>query len=248
MDKKYAFILASLILALVLLNYFSLTTFLTKEQSREKAVVSRIIDGDTLELSDGRTIRLLNINAPEKGTHGANLSAEFLREFENKTVELEITGTDKYKRTLARIYSPEYINLNLVEQGLASKFLVQESELREFSKAEESAIKSSLGIWVKSPYFGCFDSEIDKINEEVLLINNCLELDINGWILKDESRKIYTFNNIKLEKVILHSGKGIDNLTDIFWQSGTDIWNNNRDSLYLFDSNGGIAEYESYGY
>ena len=248
MNKKYAFILTFLVLALILINFLSLTTFSVKEQNREKAVISRIIDGDTLELSDGRIIRLLNINSPEKGAHGYNLSIELLKNFENKTVELEITGTDKYKRTLARIYSPEYINLKLVEQGFASKFLVDESELREFSKAEESAIKNSLGIWEKSPYFGCFDFKIDKIKEEVLIKNECPELNVGGWILKDESRKTYTFNNIKLEKVILHSGKGIDNLTDMFWQSGTNIWNNDRDSLYLFDSNGGIVEYESYGY
>jgi len=248
MNKKYAFILASLILFLVLINFLSLTTFSIREQKREKVVISRIIDGDTLDLLDGRTIRLLNINSPEKGAFGHNLSTEFLKDFENKTVEIEITGTDKYQRDLARIYAPEYLNLKLVEQGFASKFLVDESELGEFSKAEESAIKNSLGIWKKSSYFGCLDSEIDKIGEEVLIINNCPELDIAGWILKDESRKTYTFNNVKFEKIILHSGKGINNLTDIFWQSGTNIWNNDRDSLYLFDSNGGIVEYESYGY
>jgi len=248
MDKKYAFILASLILILILINFLSITTFSVKEQNREKAVISRIIDGDTLKLSDGRTIRLLNINAPEKGTHGANLSAEFLREFENKTVELEITGTDKYKRTLARIYAPEYLNLKLIEQGLASKFLVEKSELSKFSKAEESAIKNSLGIWDKSPYFGCFDSKIDKVDEEVLIINNCAELDVNSWVLKDESRKTYTFKDISLGTITLHSLKGENNLTDLFWQNSGDVWNNDRDSLYLFDSTGRIAKYESYGY
>jgi len=248
MIKKYALALSFLISALILVNFFSFTALSVKEQDRENAIISRIIDGDTLELSDGRIIRLLNINAPEKGTNGANLSAEFLRKFENKTVELETTGTDKYKRTLARIYSPDYLNLELVRLGFASKFLVEESELKEFSKAEESAIKNSLGIWGKSTFFGCFDFQIDKTEEEVLIINNCPEIDINGWILKDESRKTYAFNKISLGKIILHSLKGDNNLTDLFWQSGTDIWNNDRDSLYLFDSRGGIAGYESYGY
>ena len=248
MIKRYAIYLSFLITALILLNFFSFTAFSVKGQDREKAMISRIIDGDTLELSDGRIVRLLDINAPEKGTNGANLSAEFLRKFENKTVELEITGTDKYKRTLARIYAPDYLNLKLVEQGLASKFLVEESELKEFSKAEESAIKNSLGIWSKSTFFGCFDFKIDKINEEVLIVNNCPEMEINGWILKDESRKTYPFGDILLGKIILHSLKGDNNLTDLFWQSGTDIWNNDRDSLYLFDSNGGMSGYESYGY
>ena len=48
--------------------------------------------------------------------------------------------------------------------------------------------------------------------------------------------------------ITLHSGSGSDNSTDIFWNSRGDIWNNDRDSSYLFDSSGGIAQYESYGY
>ena len=248
MEKRHAFILASLILVLILINFFSFTSFSIKGQEREKAVISRIIDGDTLELSDGRIIRLLNINSPEKGAFGANLSADFLRKFENKTIELEITGIDKYKRTLARIYAPKYLNLELVRQGLASKFLVDESELKEFSKAEESAIKNSLGIWETSSFFGCFNFKIDKIDENVLIENDCSEINVNEWILKDESRKVYTFSDILLGKITLHSTIGNDSLTDLFWQSKTDIWNNDRDSLYLFDSNGGMAGYESYGY
>src|SRR3989344_5625054 len=228
MIKRYAFALAFFIVAVFVLNFFSFKAFSISEQERETAQIARVIDGDTLKLSDGRTVRLLNINSPEKGTRGANLSAEFLRSFENKTIELEITGTDKYKRNLARIYTPNYINLEIVEKGLASKFLVQESELKKFSKAEESAIKNSLGIWEKSGYSGCFGTFIDKINEE--------------------SRKIYTFKNLTIGMITLHSGSGSDNSTDIFWNSRGDIWNNDRDSSYLFDSGGGIAQYESYGY
>ena len=248
MLKIRALILSFFVTIILFLGYFYITGFSTQEQIREKGIISRVIDGDTLELNDGRTIRLLNINSPEKGTLGATLSRDYLKNFENKTIELEITGTDKYKRSLARIYTPDYLNLELVRQGLASKFLVDESELKEFSKAEESAIKNSFGIWNKSPYLDCFDSKIDKINEMVIIENSCPELSMKEWTLKDESRKIYSFKNIMLGKIILHSGSGNDNSTDIFWQSSTNVWNNDRDSLYLFDSNGGITDYESYGY
>ena len=151
--KKYALILAFLITGLVFFNYLFINSFSTNELDREKVIIQRVIDGDTLELSDGRVIRLININSPEKGVQGYNLSLLFLKEFENKSVEIEITGFDKYKRTLARIYAPNYLNLDIVRLGLASKFLVHELELSEFSEAEESAIKNSLGIWKKSKSF-----------------------------------------------------------------------------------------------
>ncbi|MEM4271300.1 MAG: endonuclease, partial [Candidatus Pacearchaeota archaeon] len=68
------------------------------------------------------------------------------------------------------------------------------------------------------------------------------------FTIKDESRKIYTFKNITFSSINLHSTIGEDNSTDLFWNSKTDIWNNDRDTLYLFDNEGGIAHYEKYGY
>jgi hypothetical protein len=55
-------------------------------------------------------------------------------------------GLDKYKRTLARIYSSEYVPLDIVRRGFASTFLVDDSELDEFLKAELNAINLGLGM------------------------------------------------------------------------------------------------------
>jgi micrococcal nuclease len=71
---------------------------------------------------------------------------------------------------------------------------------------------------------------------------------VNGWTIKDESRKTYTFGNRSLGEIKINSLPGTDNSTDIYWNSEINIWNNDRDSLYLFDSEGNIVHYESYGY
>lgn len=249
MDKKYAFIFAFLLAGLVICTVFLFNFASTRENfSRESVTISRVIDGDTIVLEDGRTIRLLNINSPEKGTIGANLSADFLKRYANKSVEIEITGIDKYKRSLARIYAPEYLNLEIVNLGLASKFLVEDSELSDFSKAENNAVKNNLGIWKKSEFAGCFDSKIDEINEIITLKNKCPNTNVKGWFVKDESRKTYTFANLSLGEIRVHSLSGKDNDTNLFWGSSGNIWNNDRDTLYLFDSEGGIVHHESYGY
>lgn len=249
MEKKYAFVLALLLSSLIFCNIFFISFVSTKDKiNKEKAIISEIIDGDTIELKDGRIIRLLNINSPEKGTIGADLSKEFLKEFENKTIEIEIAGTDKYERNLARIYALDYLNLKIVELGLASKFLVNKNELNSFMKAEEKAIKNGLGIWKKSEFFGCFNSEINANEEFVVLKNKCDKISIKNWHLKDESRKIYTFKENYFKTIRLNSFQGIDNSTDFFWNSKDNIWNNDRDTLYLFDETGGIVHYETYGY
>lgn len=247
MDKRYALLFAILIAGLIVCDVYVFKSIPAKENNRESVIIQRVIDGDTIKLADGRTMRLLNINSPEKGAIGANLASEFLKQFENKTVDIEITGIDKYQRSLARIYAPGYINLALVEQGLASKFLVDEDELSDFAKAEKSAIESSLGIWKKSEYSNCLDFSIDEINEKVSIINGCPKINFKGWFLKDESRKTYTFGDISFNKTTIYSGAGVDNATGLFWGEGN-VWNNDRDSMYLFDPTGGIAGYESYGY
>ncbi len=247
MNKKSAFLLAFLITLLFAINFYFLSQ-VTHPVIKEKALLVRVIDGDTLEINGSRHVRLLNINSPEKNAPNHDLSITFLKTFENSVIDVEINEKDKYNRSLVRVYKGEYLNLKIVQLGLASKFLVTDSELKTFTKAEDNAIKNGVGIWIHSKYFGCFISKINQEKEEIELKNTCNPINTQNWFLKDESRKTYKFSNISLGKIKIHSFKGIDNATDLFIGSTTNIWNNDRDSLYLFDSNGNIVHYHSYGY
>ncbi len=244
MKTSLALILAFLITFLIALNFY----YFNDSKSAKTVIVKRVIDGDTLETADGMTIRLLNINTPEKSEFGYSEAKSFLSRLENRSVEMEVFGVDKYSRILARIYAPEYINLEIVKRGLGKKFLVQESELKPFSEAEKSAIENSIGIWQHSRYYDCFTSKINPEQELVHLENSCPEINLNGWIITDESRKRYKFPDISIEKVNLHTKDGEDNTTDLYWRQKQDVWNNNRDSLYLLDSESKIAHYNFYGY
>ena len=44
-----------------------LIVFIISRPSHEYVVVERVVDGDTLVLDDGRKVRLLQIDAPERG-------------------------------------------------------------------------------------------------------------------------------------------------------------------------------------
>lgn len=244
MDKKRAFIVAG-IGTLLFLGIFIVASQ-EKKSLRQTVIIARVIDGDTLEFQDGRIARLLNINAPEKKSAHASFAKLFLQSLQNNSLEIEVTGTDKYKRSLVRLYTPNYVNLELVSEGLASKFLVQESELKTFAKAEEAAIKSERGMWSHSKFFDCFNAIIDEKEEKVRITNKC-EVSLIGWSVKDESRKSYTFRQETAGQFMLYSSSGASNASNIFWDAG-EVWNNDRDSLYLFDNEGRIALYVSYGY
>lgn len=72
------------------------------------ATVSRVIDGDTLELSNGYRVRLADIDAPEKYESGYLASTEALESWvlgERFYLDLDdIHETDSYGRLVCVVY------------------------------------------------------------------------------------------------------------------------------------------------
>jgi len=105
------------------------STLVSSGEAREKAVVKRVIDGDTIELSDGRKVRYIGVDAPEmtdKRTTVLCLAkmarAENQGLVEGQTVELEkdISNMDKYDRLLRYVWvNNTMVNLTLVKSGYA---------------------------------------------------------------------------------------------------------------------------------
>jgi len=70
----------------------------------ENVEVARVIDGDTIVITDGTKVRLLGIDAPERGECGYSTATKKLKALvEGKTVNLVGTKTDKYDRRLAYV-------------------------------------------------------------------------------------------------------------------------------------------------
>src|SRR5690606_5958204 len=82
----------------------------------ERAQVAQVVDGDTLRLRDGRTVRLLAINAPELANDGnpeqplARASREavvaFIAGTEFVQLSFESRRADRYGRILAHVTHP----------------------------------------------------------------------------------------------------------------------------------------------
>lgn len=128
-------------------------------ESAEIAMVSRVIDGDTIELSDGRIVRYIGINTPElhhpkkKVQCFGKESREKNRELvEGKTIKMErdVSETDRYKRLLRYVWIGDvFVNEYLVSNGYARQATfppdVQYSE--RFQKAAEDARLANKGLW-----------------------------------------------------------------------------------------------------
>ena len=242
MEKGPAFLIAFLITALIAGNYLF---FADAGVSRERVNIERVLDGDTVELEDGRKVRLANINTPEKKLAYSDLAKNYLIEFTDESVELEDLGADKYGRTLGRLYfNNKYINLEIVERGFAHSYLVFDGEEREFSKAEEKARDGKIGIWELSPYAECVPAKINKYDEYVEIRDSC-GVDFNGWTLKDESTKMYRFSQDMGDEFVLYSGKGKDTGEELYWGKGK-VWNDDGDRIFIRDSDGMLVFYDSY--
>ena len=95
-----------------------------------------IIDGDTIALSNGETIRLLCVDTPEEGEVGYEDAKAFLStSILGKEILIESEGTDKYNRTLAWITVNNtkeiiLINKEIVNQGFGSLFIYENTDCR----------------------------------------------------------------------------------------------------------------------
>src|SRR3989344_9086817 len=140
MERRYALFFSLAITLFIAFNYF---WFFDKNNvERESVIVGRAIDGDTLELEDGRTIRLIGINTPEKNEKGYQEAKDFLKSFENQSVEIEVLGTEKYGRLLGEIYAPDSVNREILERGFAHTLLVDDKHARDFMDVQKKAYES----------------------------------------------------------------------------------------------------------
>lgn len=83
-----------------------------------------VSDGDTITVLKDREqvkVRLVEIDAPEKGQAYGNRSKQTLSELVlGKQVEIRERGTDRYGRTLGRIYQSGLdVNAEMVRRGMA---------------------------------------------------------------------------------------------------------------------------------
>ena len=96
------------------------------------------------------------------------------------------------------------------------------------------------------------DDNINLNDEWVRFTNTATApLDLDGWMVKDESSSHrYTFSDLTVQPgrhVTLLTGCGIDTTTARYWcNTGSAVWNNGGDTVFLLDPVGNIAESRRY--
>lgn len=123
-----------------------------------EAVVSRIIDGDTVELQTGEVIRYLMVNTPETtggkdecyGQNAVQFNTDLVL---GKTVTLDydVECTDRFDRTLAYVsVGGQEVNSLLIERGYACVLHISpngDDRVAELEALEAAARAAGRGLW-----------------------------------------------------------------------------------------------------
>lgn len=154
--KRNKTIIAVIIGALIVATSIYIVSVDKEEPSSKclapsEAMVTKVLDGDTVIVEGGSHVRLLGIDADEKGYPCYKQAKSYLEDLVlNKEVRLEKdqTDVDQYDRCLRYLFlDGNNVNLQLVEQGLAiCRFYEPDVKYREqCASIEQQAIQDNLG-------------------------------------------------------------------------------------------------------
>lgn len=144
-----------------------------RDYNYSSILVTRVVDGDTLQLEDGERLRLIGIDTPEmhesdkleRDSRSSQQDKEAIiemgrraYEFTKKlvegrrvSIELDAEPRDKYRRLLGYVYLEDgtFVNAEIVKQGYASLLTippnVRHAEL--FLNLYREARENKRGLW-----------------------------------------------------------------------------------------------------
>ncbi len=126
-------------------------------------LVTRIVDGDTIELENGQKVRYIGIDTPETvdprkpvQCFGEEAKTKNEQLVLGKTVRMvkDVSETDKYGRLLRYVYVDDiFVNDYLVREGFAraATFPPDVKFADQFLTAEREARDNNRGLWNSCP-------------------------------------------------------------------------------------------------
>jgi len=221
----------------------------------------RVVDGDTFVTSSGSIVRLIGINAPERGRPFYLESKNALKALiEGRLVELDadVQDRDDYGRLLSYAYvGGEMVNARMIEDGFANVFTLPPNlrfaEL--FLSLERDAIKNGKGLWASSAVTGVkiagqhFDAreyDEENLNDEYLIISNenDFAFDLTRFLLRDQAGHEFVLSLILPAngEVMVRTGSGVNDNSNYYLGCDDPIWNNDYETAYLWDDEGKLVD------
>ena len=221
-------------------------------------------------------VRIVGVNTPESGECFSEEATDALAELvtgNDLVLVVDRSDVDQFGRGLRYVETADGVDVGaeLVADGfaIARRYPPDDARADTYAELQRTAQREGRGLWAPD---ACGDSELDgveividvnadvpgddgvNLNGEWVRFTNAGSdtVDLDDWEVADESASHrYTFNGLRLEpgaEVTLFSGCGPDDETVRHWcVSGSAVWNNSGDTVFLRDGNGNIVALLSYG-
>ena len=221
-------------------------------------------------------VRIIGVNTPESGECFREEASDALRNLvagNDLALVVDRSDIDQYGRALRFVETTGGVDVGaeLVANGfaIARRYPPDDARAGTYAELQREAQREGRGLWAPD---ACGASDLDgveividvtadapgddgeNLNGEWVQFTNAGAdaVDLDGWEVADESASHrYTFTDLRLEpgaEVTLCSGCGPDNETARYWcVSGSAVWNNSGDTVFLRDGNGNIVASLSYG-
>ena len=185
----------------------------TQPSNLQSAKVTRVIDGDTIEIEGGQRVRYIGVNTPETvdprttvQCFGKEASIKNRELVEGKVIALEkdISETDKYGRLLRYVYIDNlFVNDYLTREGYAhaSSYPPDIKYQNQLQEAETEARQNNRGLWSACD----FSDKSPQTNQQPVQSSDCL---IKGNI-SSSGEKIYHLPGQRYyDKTVIDESKG----------------------------------------
>jgi endonuclease YncB( thermonuclease family) len=185
-----------------------------------KKLVTKVIDGDTFLIEDGYSVRILGIDADERGYSCYDSAKNKLEELIlNKEVKLEkgVEDKDQYCRYLRYVFlDGKNIGLELVKEGLAvARFSSKDIKYREgIISAEKYARENKIGCKWSEAKIEDKNLTWEKLTPEKLnvkVVNACFASNYIGKEIILEGKVVSTYRSPKSNTVFLNFEKPYPN-------------------------------------
>ena len=221
-------------------------------------------------------VRIIGMNTPESGECFSEEATDALGELvagNDLVLVVDRSDVDQFGRALRYVETADGVDVGaeLVANGfaIARRYPPDDARADRYAALQREAQAAGRGLWAAD---ACGASDLDgveividvnadapgddgaNLNGEWVRFTNAgaQAIDLDGWEVADESSSNrYTFSDLRLEpgaEVTLFSGCGPDDDTARYWcVSGSAVWNNSGDTVFLRDRNGNIVASLSYG-
>ena len=166
-------------------------TLIPDANSAFSVTISHVVDGDTIALTDGNSVRLIGVDTselhhPSRSTEYFAVEAKVFVERMVKDRELKLVfgkeKHDKYDRLLAYVYLPDntFLNAEIIKQGYGFAYTKYPFEfMGDFVQYETEARQAKRGLWA-----GDSLNELRWIKSQKRLPFEIYDLANNKWAIE----------------------------------------------------------------